>query len=411
MAQAGFPHSWSAVLAALRARLAAPAPGRIQVLVGPRQVGKTTLLLRLEHELGEHCIYVAADSPEASLPGWWEQVWRGAEDAAQGKGSAVLLVDEIHYLAHWSRLLKARYDRIARKRIPLHVVVSGSSALQLGSGGRESLAGRFERLELRHWSASELAAQLKLKPVKAVQQSITYGTYPGAQQLLSHTQRWRAYVRDSIIDPAIGRDLLMTETIRKPALLRQVFAVCIGHPAEIVSLQKLCGQLAEKGALQTVAHYLELLEKAGLVAALRKYSPRALRLRASPPKLVALNQAMLSVMESVDIPLREKEPARFGRWVENACIACAHNAGHDVYYWRAEPLEVDLVMQGAWGKWAVEIKTGPYTSRDLAGLLEFSKNNPAFAPLVLCDPEHTRIAENAGVRALAWEKFLLEGAG
>jgi predicted AAA+ superfamily ATPase len=403
-----FPHSYTAIFQQLQKRLAAGAPGFVQLLTGPRQVGKTTLLLQLAEELGVQCAYVAADSPEASLSGWWEQVWQAAE-ARASRRKAYLFIDEIQYMTQWSRLLKAQIDRIRRLKIPLHIVLSGSSAIQLNAGSRETMAGRFEHLHIRHWPAGELVEHFGIKPAKAIVQTLLHGTYPGAIRLMNELPRWRAYIRESIIDPAIGRDLMMTETIRKPALLRQVFALCIGHPAEIISLQKLCGQLMEKGALQTVAHYLYLLEQANLVAAVHSYSTRALRLRSSPPKLITLNQAMLASMESILPPTQESEPARFGRWVENACIACAWNAGQSVCYWRAEPLEVDCILQGSWGNWAIEVKTGHYKLAELAGLFEFCKIHTSFKPLILCDAGCEQVAQNAGIKALNWKDYLLKG--
>ena len=243
-------------------RLREAAPGRVQILSGPRQVGKTTLLMEMALAFGEKATYVSADSTEAQISGWWEQVVRAAGERAHKVGGGLLLVDEIPYMPDWARRLKSEADRILRTKIPLHVVVSGSSAIQLGKGSRETMAGRFERLRLFHWPAAELMRCFHLQPGEAVNQFIQSGSYPGGQALLGQPDRWRAYLRDSIIEPAIGRDILNLETVRKPALLRQLYAVSIGHPAEIVSLQKLAGELAERGALETIAHYLQLLEEA-----------------------------------------------------------------------------------------------------------------------------------------------------
>ena len=337
-----YPASYTSVLNVMRQRLAEPPPGHVQILTGPRQVGKTTLLLELAKQWGKRALYAAADAPEASLPGWWEQQWQRAEQLAQERGS-LLLLDEIQYLPHWSRLLKAGIDRVRRERIALHVVVSGSSSLHIGKGARESMAGRFERLQLLHWSAAEIAKRFGVAAAKAVDQTVRYGSYPGAVALLSDSTRWREYIRHSIMEPAVGRDMMMLETIRKPALLRQVFALCTGHPSEIISLQKLCGQLTDKGALETVAHYLHVLEEAYLVAAVPKYSEKALRQRAAPPKLVVLNNAFLAATSNRPPPQPDTEPERWGRWVENACLAHAWNAGQQVSYWRAEPYEVDMI--------------------------------------------------------------------
>lgn len=342
------------------------------------------------------------------MAGWWENLWSQAERLTV-RHTAVLLIDEIQGLPGWSRLLKSKLDYIKRRRIPLHVVVSGSSALQLGLGTRESMAGRFERLRLLHWPARELVRRFQIGAGAGVEQVVRFGSYPGAEAFLADYTRWRNYIKDSIVEPAIGRDVLMMETIRKPALLRQVFAVGVGHPAEIISIQKLCGQLVERGALDTVAHYLHVLEEACLVAAIPKYSRKLVRQRAAPPKLVILNNALLAVMAGQEPPQADRDPERWGRWVENACIAFAWNAGQNPCYWRAEPLEVDMILDGSWGRWAVEIKTGSYGHRDLAGILEFCRRYSGFTPMVLCEPGYESMAQQAGIASVTWASFLLNG--
>lgn len=400
--------TYTEVLETLRKRLRESAPARAQIISGPRQVGKTTLLGEIAAEWADQAIYAPADIPEASLSGWWENLWSQAERLAV-RHTAVLLIDEIQGLPDWSSLLKSKLDYIKRRRIPLHVVVSGSSALQLGLGTRESMAGRFERLRLLHWPVRELVQRFQISAGAGVEQVVRFGSYPGAVTFLPDYARWRNYIKDSIVEPAIGRDVLAMETIRKPALLRQVFAVCVGHPAEIISIQKLCGQLAERGALDTVAHYLHVLEEACLVAAIPKYSCKLVRQRAAPPKLVMLNNALLSVMGGQEPPQAGRDPERWGRWVENACVAFTWNAGQNPCYWRTEPLEVDMVLDGSWGRWAVEIKTGPYGNRDLAGILEFCRRNTDFRPLVLCEPGYETVARQAGIASVAWPSFLMNG--
>ena len=404
-----FPHSYGSVLATLAQRLKEVAPGRVQVLTGPRQVGKTHLLRAVERRWRGRAVYAAADEPAASLPGWWESRWQEAERVASRRGSAVLLIDEIQFLPEWSRRLKTAYDRLAHEKVPIHVVVSGSSSLRVGQGARESMAGRFESLRLLHWPARELARQLKIEPDRAVEIAGRFGTYPGAVAFLDDETRWASYVRDAIVEPAVGRDIMAMEVIRKPALLRQVFALAVGHPAEIVSLQKLQGALGETGALETIAHYLAVLEQAFLVAAIEKFSPHAVRRRAAPPKLVVLNQGILAALSPRAASRPESVPALWGRWVENACIAHAWNAGQAVSYWRQEPLEVDMVISGSWGAWAVEVTTAPYATRDLAGLLYFCAANPAYRPLLVCEAGREALARRQGIASVSWQEFLLSG--
>jgi hypothetical protein len=288
-------------------------------------------------------------------------------------------------------------------------VDSGSSSLQIGSGSHESLAGRFERLTLSHWTASALTEAFGLPAVEAARAVVETGSYPGTFELRTDPARWRAYVRDAIVEPAIGRDILALGVARRPALLRQVFVLVTGMPAQIVSLQKLRGQLHDRGALETVAHYLELLEDAYLVAGLEKYGERVHRRRAAPPKLVTLNNALLSALHPEGPPAAAREPARFGAWLENACLAFAWNSGQNVSYWRDEPLEIDGVIEGSWGRWAIEVKTGGFVSRELAGLFEFCRRFPRFRPLVITTEGGEPVARQSGAAAMTWTDFLVSG--
>jgi len=274
-------------------------------------------------------------------------------------------------------------------------------------GSRESLAGRFERLTLTHWSASSMARGFDLDPMHAAEVLVRLGSYPGAYPLREDMPRWSAYVRDSILEPAIGRDILALATVRRPALLRQVFGVAASSPAQIVSLQKIQGKLQDTGALETIAHYLELLEEAFLVTALTKYATRSTRRRSAPPKLVTLNNALVAVMDPKRIG--HPDPTQFGAWVENACLAHAWNSRQHVTYWREEPLEVDGVVEGSWGSWAIEIKTGKVQMNDLKGLLEFTRRHPKFRPLVVCGAKGDAAAESAGIPAISWREFLVNG--
>jgi len=390
--------------------LGEPAPGLIQLLSGPRQVGKTTLLLELAERLGSAAVYRAADGPEAQLPGFWERLWGVAEDVAGAQGKAVVLLDEVHLVSDWPGKLKGQWDRLRRLGLPIHVVATGSSALRLGAGSKESLAGRFERLTLSHWTASTLADVFGIEPNQAAFLVVTMGAYPGAFGLRDDPRRWAAYVSDSIIEPAIGRDVLALGSVRRPALLRQVFGICVASPAQVVSLQKVQGALQDKGALETVRHYLDLLEQAYLVASVPKHYNRPARRRAAPPKLVSLSNAFLAAADPQGMQQSAGAAGqRFGALVENACLAHAWNCGQKVSYWREEPFEVDGVLEGSWGKWVIEVKTGTFERADLRGLGTFTERFAGYRPLVICDEEAGSAASRAGIDWTTWQDFLLTG--
>lgn len=401
-----FLFSYEESLEILLKRLSEPAPARIQLLVGPRQVGKTTLLLELERRFSNLAFYIALDSPEALLPGFWERMWHEIEKRAN-QNVIIVLIDEIQTFPNWSSLLKAQWDRISRLKLTIHIVATGSSSLRLGVHSKESLAGRFERLTLTHWQPSFFAKVFNLSEKDTIDIFIRMGAYPGAFRYINDFPRWKAYVRDAIIETAIGRDILDIANVRKPALLKQVFAICMSIPAQVISLQKIVGQLQEDGAIETVSYYLSLLEEAFLIASIPKYSKHEMRRRSSPPKIVVLSNALLAATTSnIDIL---NDLASYGMWVENALLAKAYNCGQIVYYWREEPYEVDAITEGSWGKWAIEIKTGKVHSQDLNGLFEFTKRHPSFRPLVLCDSEVVSQIERMQIKAISWQKFLLYG--
>lgn len=397
--------AYHGVLKEICRRLAEPAPAHIQILVGPRQVGKTTLLLEIEDKFRDRAVYVALDGPEVSMPGGWDLLWHRVMDLSEAKRHPViLLLDEVQHLADWSSRLKVLSDEIHRRKRSIHVVASGSSSLLVGRGCRESMAGRFERLVLSHWPVSELARIAQLSLHETAEKALSMGSYPGTVKLWGDLDRCRSYVRDSIVEPAIGKDILLMESVRKPALLRHLFSLGVGHPAEVIALQKLCGMLTEPGALETVSHYLHVLEDAFLLTGLQKYSEKEIRKRSSPPKIIVLNQALLFAMSPESPPDHREDPTRWGRWVENACLAHAVNRGQEVFYWRDQDLEVDGVVRGTWGSWALEVKSGRYGLKDLAGLIEFCRRYPGFRPMVITSGDHRGPA--MGIRTIPWVEYL-----
>jgi predicted AAA+ superfamily ATPase len=250
-----------------------------------------------------------------------------------------------------------------------------------------------------------------MSSTRACDTALRWGSYPGSIEYLNDPLRWAAYVREAVIEPALSRDIRDIGPVRKPALLRQVFWVAASSPAQVVALKRLQGRLEDAGSLETIATYLDLLERAYLVAHIDKFSTRAARRRAAPPKLVTLNQALLAVADPLGPPTAAQDSERLGRWIENAVMAHAWNRGQRVRYWREEPFEVDMVLDGSWGSFAVEVKSGRYAQSDLAGLLEFTRRHARYEPLFVGVAGGLGLAERLGVRALTWQDFLLHGPG
>ncbi len=242
----------------------------LQVLAGPRQAGKTTLVRQVMAASHLPAHYASADEP--TLRGdrtWLEQQWDIARlKAGEGKSGALLVLDEIQKITDWPNVVKLLWDADTHSGVALKVVLLGSAPLLIQSGLTESLAGRFEVIAVPHWSLTEMREAFGWN----LEQYIFYGAYPGAAGLIDTPERWRRYILDSLIETTISRDILSLTRVDKPALLRRLFLLGCAYSGQILSYQKMIGQLTDAGNTTTLAHYLELLQGAGMMAGLTKYS-------------------------------------------------------------------------------------------------------------------------------------------
>lgn len=332
----------------------------MQVVTGPRQVGKSTLVLQVTERLGVPVRYASADEPTLRAADWISQQWEAArlEAGEAGKGGALLVLDEIQKIPAWSETVKRLWDEDARAKRPLKVVLLGSAPLLIASGLTESLAGRFETLHLPHWPFAEMREAFGW----SLDQYLFYGGYPGAAPLIGEPARWSRYVADSLIETSIARDVLLLSRVDKPALLRRLFDLACHYSGQVLSYTKMLGQLQDAGNTTTLAHYLDLLAGAGMVRGLAKYAGDAARQRGSSPKLQVLNTALMTATSGLSLPEARADREYWGRLVESAVGAHLANAAAagdcEVYYWRERNREVDFVAKAGRRLTAVEVKSG-----------------------------------------------------
>lgn len=350
----------------------------IQVVAGPRQVGKSTLVQQVTRDLGVPVRYASADEPTLRDRAWIVEQWEAARLlAAEGSASSpVLVLDEIQKIPAWSETVKHLWDDDTRRGVPLKVVILGSAPLLVARGLVESLAGRFELLRLPHWTFVEMRDAFGF----SVEEYIVYGGYPGAASLTAEPARWARYIRDSLIETTISRDVLLLTRIDKPALLRRLFELACRYSGQVLSYTKMLGQLQDAGNTTTLAHYLDLLAGAGMVVGLQKFAADAARSRASSPKLQVLNTALLSATLGLSVADARADPEIWGRIVESAVGAHLANAAVlgdcSLFYWRDRNREVDFVAQTERSLVAIEVKSG--RRRDtLPGMQAFGR---AFRP-------------------------------
>lgn len=344
---------------ALAARLAEPRRF-LQVVAGPRQVGKTTLVQQVVEASGLRHLFASADEPALRGSEWIAQQWEAARLQARdaGKAGSVLVLDEIQKIPGWSEAVKLRWDEDTRRRLPLNVVVLGSAPLLIARGLTESLAGRFELLHLPHWSLSEMRSAFGW----SLDQYVFFGGYPGAAPLISEPARWARYVLDALVETSISRDVLLLTRIDKPALLRRLFDLACRYSGQVLSYTKMLGQLQDAGNTTTLAHYLDLLAAAGMVTGLPKYAGDTARSRGSSPKLQVLNTALMTAPSGLTLADVRADGELWGRLVESCVGAHLANAAAarecELFYWREGNHEVDFVVRSGRRLVAIEVKSG-----------------------------------------------------
>lgn len=366
----------------------------IQVLIGPRQVGKTTLIEQLTTQIVCPYIFESADAVPASDQTWISALWEKARLLNQDPGGSdfLLVIDEIQKIDNWSEVIKKMWDEDTKNKLKLKVILLGSSRLLLQQGLTESLAGRFESTYIAHWSFTEMEEAFGF----TAEQYVWFGAYPGSVSLINDEERWKNYVNNALIETSISKDILMLTRIDKPALMKRLFELGCLYSGQILSYTKVMGQLQDAGNTTTLSNYLDLLDTAGLLAGIEKYAADVIRKRSSSPKFQVHNNALISAqrIEFFDEILAKKE--EWGRMVESAIgshlvnSALANN--FKVYYWRHRNDELDFVLEKRGKVIGLEVKTN--NTKRTSGMNTFSK---------MYQPDKVLMIGNGGLR---WQDFL-----
>lgn len=358
----------------------------IQVIMGPRQVGKSTLMKQVVGALDIPFVFYPADAVPATQLGWISDCWNAARAKmrVEGLNELILVIDEIQKINGWSEVVKKEWDSDTFYDVNLKVILLGSSRVMLDKGLSDSLEGRFERIILSHWSFSEMRDAFGFN----LDQFIYYGAYPGAAELIGDEDRWRDYIAGSIVDATINKDILVNEKIAKPALLRQTFELSAAYSGKELSLTKMIGQLQDAGNTTTIAGYLNLLAQAGLVCGLNKYAVDQARKRNSVPKHQVYNNALKNIYCEKSFTDAIQDRSLWGRLFESAIgahiMSYAYAGDYKVYYWRTKPgTEVDYVLEKKGKVVAIEVKSNSEVGN--IGLDEFKSCFKPYLALVVGD--------------------------
>jgi predicted AAA+ superfamily ATPase len=369
--------------------------GKMQVIVGPRQVGKTTLIGQVLEECTLPYDSYSTDDVVGVGADWLAQIWETSrmKMMLQENQKRLLVIDEVQKILNWSETVKAEWDRDTREKRELIVVLLGSSRMLIEKGLTESLAGRFELIRLTHWTYKEMYDCFGW----TLPQYVYFGGYPGAAAFIDNEPRWRNYVKDSLVEPSISKDVLLDTKIQKPQLLRQLFELGSSYSGELLSLTKVAAQLQDAGNVTTLAGYLHLLDESGLLCGLQKYAENNSRRYNSVPKFQVHNNALRNVYVDLDYAQMLENPKAWGRFVESAVgaylVSQAQIVDYKVFYWRERSDEVDYVLVRRGKKIAIEVKSGRRTTN--SGLSKFK---------ALFNPYRSLVVGSGG---LSFKEFLM----
>ena len=366
----------------------------IQIIIGPRQVGKTIMASQMLKKVNIPGIFESADAVTAVNTSWIEQIWQTAslKMKAQAAKEFILVIDEIQKVQNWSESIKRLWDRDSLNETNLKLVLLGSSRLLVQKGLTESLAGRFEMMYLGHWSLPEMEEAFNWN----ADQYAWFGGYPGGAGLIEDEGRWKNYINNSLIETSVSKDILMLTRVDKPALLKRLFELGCQYSGQIISFTKIQGQLQDAGNTTTLSHYLNLLDTAGLLSGIEKYAANVIRKRSSSPRFQVHNNALLSAQMNEYFNEIIQNPNKWGRIVESSVgthlINHSISQNYNVYYWRERNDEVDFILESHGKIIAIEVKSNDSESRK--GLEVFrNKFNPGKLYLV-------------SDRGLKWQEFL-----
>jgi len=353
----------------------------IQVVMGPRQVGKSTMVKQMLEAIDIPFIRFTADNVPASNKFWISQCWDAARSRMkiEHMQELILVIDEIQKIKGWSEVVKKEWDDDTFNDVNIKVILLGSSRVLLDKGLADSLAGRFEQIIMSHWNYAEFKDAFGWD----IEKFMFYGSYPGAADLVDNPDRWLQYISGSIIDATINKDILVDTPITKPALLKQSFELSCAYSGQLLSLTKMLGQLNDAGNTTTISGYLNILGQAGLVTGLHKWANDNARKRASVPKYQVYNNALKMAYSNKSFEEAYMDRKYWGRVYESAVgahiVSHAYEGDYNVYYYR----EVDYVLEKKGQLIAIEVKSNQEKMNE--GLTEFKKQFSSSAIIVVGD--------------------------
>ena len=355
----------------------------VQIVQGPRQVGKTTGVLYFLKSQKKTYHYISMDGILENEFTYLLREWQKAID----KKSAYFVVDEIQKVSNWAEIIKKIYDEKSRSTVhnKIKIILLGSSSLKIQKGLTESLAGRYQIITVFHWNFIETNKLVFL----SLERFLEIGGYPGGYQFIKNQDMLESFIKLSIIEPVINMDILPFSRIQKPALFKQVFELLCSYPAQEISYTKLLGQLQDKGNTDLIKTYISFYEKAFLFKSLQKFSAKAVKIKSSAPKVIPLSPCLSLFSQQKNNP---------GRVFESTVGTQLLRLNGELYYWRERDKEVDFVFCFRKKIYGIEVKFGP--KKRFSGMEAFLKKFKKAVPIFIDRQNYKKFLSNT-------ESFLL----
>ncbi len=233
---------------------------KVIVLLGARQTGKSTLLRHIQSQLTEKSLFLDADDPmtralleNQSTPNLLRLIGN----------HSYIFIDEAQRVKNIGLTVKQMHDA----NTGCHIIVSGSSALELSNAINEPLTGRKWEYQLFTLSFQELQQDKNwLTEVQLLETRLVFGSYP---DVVNHPGNEIEVLRN-LTNSYLYKDIFSFQDIRKPQLVEKLMQLLAFQMASEVSYHELAQQLEVN--TRTVEHYIDLLEKTFVLFRLPSFS-------------------------------------------------------------------------------------------------------------------------------------------
>lgn len=393
---------------------------RILAVIGPRRVGKSTLLFQTIDYLlkqgvkSDHILFFSGDEPAIfngdTNPGdvinsYEAEILR--ENLIDVSEKVYVLIDEIHVIKDWQLWLKSFFDR----KIKIKFIISGSSSTHLFQGSKESLMGRIEEIRVMPLTFKQFAGfysvykntnsaqeffekmpqqsffecpeeyamellkgkfdydEFKIQMMKILKEYLLVGGYPEYFNE-SVVMLWQKRLIEDIITRGLYRDIVSIYSIKNPEILERLLYFIADNDGQAHSFSTLAQTLGVD--FSTVSSYINYLSNAFLVNVQENYSTNIAKIIRKNKKLYITDNGIRNALLRLDDIAAEDE----GQLVENSSVrtvrAFCEERLYNLNYWKDNNKEVDIIIDKKTDTLPIEVKyRNSISGKDMRGIKGF----------------------------------------